>query len=180
MAYNFAQFKQQLQGVEEWLKKEYSSISTGRANPALLDSVNVEAYGTFQPIRNLATISVEDARTLRIVPWDKGQIKDIEKAIQSSGLPISVSSDAAGLRASIPQLTTENKAQITKLAKAKLEESRVSVRMERQKVDKDIDENEKVEDDKFRAKEELQKIVDATNKKLEELCDAKCNDLMTV
>lgn len=180
MAYNFTQFKQELSSVEEWLKKEYSSISTGRANPGLLDSVSVEAYGTFQPIRNLATISVEDPRTLRVVPWDKGQIKDIEKAIQASGLPLSVSSDAAGLRVAIPQLTTENKTQITKLAKAKLEEARVSVRMERQKVDKDIEENEKVEDEKFRAKEELQKIVDATNKKLEEMCDAKCADLMTV
>ena len=180
MAYNFSPFKSELAKVEEWLKKEYSQISTGRANPALLDSVSVESYGTFQPIRNIASITVEDARTIRVAPWDKGVIKDIEKSITASGLPFSVVSDGNGLRVSVPQLTAESKLPIIKLAKEKLEDARISVRDERRKTEKDIMETEKSEDDQFRAKEEMQKHVDEANGKLEDLFNKKEADITSV
>jgi len=184
MAYNFSETKAEFIKIEEWLKTQYSQISTGRANPALLDSIMVESYGSFQPIKNIASINVEEVRVLRISPWDKNTVKDIERAIQQSGLPLSVTADGNGLRASIPQLTEESKKGIVKLVKEKLEDARVSVRMERQRIEKDIDAMEKAggfsEDDKFRAKEELQKIVDDINQRLEEAFDKKETDIMTV
>jgi ribosome recycling factor len=180
MAYNFSSLKQEFSSIEEWLKKEFSQISTGRANPALLDSISVENYGSFQPVKNIASITVEEVRTLRITPWDKGVIKSIETAIRDSGLPLSVSSDGAGLRVSVPQLTSESKLVLVKLCKEKLEDARVKVRLARQTTDKDIAETEKAEDDAFRAKEDLQKHVDEINKKLEELFDKKEADITTV
>lgn len=180
MAYNFSPLKQAFTDIEEWLKKEFSQISTGRANPALLDSVSVETYGTFQPIKNVASITVEEARTLRITPWDKSVVKAIETAIRDSGLPFSVAVDSAGLRASVPQLTAESKVSLVKLCKEKLEDARVKVRLERQSTDKDIAEVEKAEDDAFRAKEELQKHVDEINKKLEDLFNKKEVDITSV
>lgn len=180
MAYNFSNFKQQLTHIEEWLKKEFSQISTGRANPALLDSVSVESYGSFQPIKNIASVTVEEMRTLRISPWDKGVVKDIERAIRDSGLPLSVVSDGSGLRVSVPQLTAESKQSLVKICKEKLEEARVKVRLERQGTDKDIAETEKGEDDAFRAKEELQRHVDEINGKLESLFQKKETDITTV
>ncbi len=184
MAYNFTELKQEFTNVEDWLKKEFSQISTGRANPALLDSISVESYGTFQPIKNIASVTIEEARTLRISPWDKGVIKDIERAIQQSGLPLSGSSDSNGIRVTVPQLTAESKQSLVKLCKEKLEEARVTVRLERQKCEKDIEVREKegeyAEDDKFRAKEELQKLVDTANQTLEDLFNKKEADITTV
>lgn len=184
MAYQFNETKAEFTKIEEWLKNQYAQISTGRANPALLDSVMVESYGSFQPIKNIASITVEEVRTMRVSPWDKGVVKDIERAIQQSGLPLSVVGDSNGLRVSIPQLTEESKKTIVKLVKEKLEDARVSVRMERQRVEKDIEALAKErgfsEDDKFRAKDELQKLVDGINNQLEEIFLKKEADIMTV
>ena len=180
MAYNFSTLKEEFSTISDWLQKEFSQISTGRANPALLDSIQVESYGSFQPIKNIASITVEEARTLRISPWDKGVVKEIETAIRDSGLPLSVTSDSNGLRVSVPQLTAESKLSLVKLCKEKLEDARVKVRLARQATDKNISETEKAEDDAFRAKEELQKHVDEVNKKLEELFIKKEADIVTV
>ncbi|MDB4984264.1 MAG: Frr, ribosome recycling factor [Patescibacteria group bacterium] len=184
MAYNFSLVKKELADVEEWLKKEYLQISTGRANPALLDSVSVESYGTYSPIKNIASITIEDARTIRVSPWDKGVIKDIETAIRDSGLPLSATADGNGLRISVPQLTAESKIPIVKLCKEKLEESRITVRDIRRICEKDIEAREKAaefgEDDKFRAKEDLQKLVEEANGKLENLFDKKEEDITSV
>lgn len=180
MAYNFSSLTQEFSSIEEWLKKEFSQISTGRANPALLDSVMVESYGSFQPIKNIASITLEEVRTLRISPWDKSIIKDIERAIQQSGLPLSAVADGNGLRVMVPQLTAESKQSLVKLCKEKLEDARVKVRLERQCVDKDISETEKAEDDAFRAKETLQKMVEEQNKTLEDLFIKKESDITTV
>lgn len=184
MAYSFTDTKSEFTKIEDWLKTQYSQISTGRANPALLDSIMVESYGSFSPIKNIASITIEEARTLRISPWDKSMVKGIEKALQESGLPFAVAADSDGLRANIPQLTEENKRTLVKMLKEKLEEARVSVRMARQTTEKDIDAREKAgeyaEDDKFRAKEELQKLVDEANRTLESIFDKKEVDIMTV
>jgi ribosome recycling factor len=125
-------------------------------------------------------VTIEEARTLRISPWDKSVIKDIERAIRDSGMPLSVMADSDGLRATVPQLTAESKLTLVKLCKEKLEEARVKVRLERQQVDRDISETEKAEDDAFRAKEELQKLVESTNNSLESLFDKKEIDITAV
>ncbi len=180
MSFDFSSLKTELEGAAEWLRKEYAGVSTGRANPALLDGVLVEVYGALQPIKNIASIATEDPRTLRISPWDKNQIKDIERAITTSSLPFSVSVDAQGLRANLPQLTTENKQSIVKIIKQKLEEARITVRQSRQKTEKDIEAQKLPEDDTFRAKETMQKLIDEANKNLESIFDKKEQELMAV
>ena len=182
MAYNFSTFKTEAKKIEEWLGEEYLGIHTGRATPAVLDKVQVEAYGTKQPIAHVAAISVEDARTLIISPWDKGALKDIEKAVAASGLGLGVSATGEGIRVSFPELTTERRGALTKVVRAKLEDARVSIRLKREAVWEDIQKKENdgalSEDDKFRSKEELQKIVDETNKRLEEVAERKEKDIM--
>lgn len=184
MSYNITPLTTELTSISEWLRKEYSQISTGRANPALLDSVMVDSYGTMQPVKNIASMNNEDPRTLRIVPWDKSQIKDIERAIHESGLPLALATDAEGLRASIPQLTSENKVELVKLLKDKLEQARVKIRNERQKADKEIDSQAKAgdfgDDEKFSFKEKVQKAIDDANKQVEKIFETKEADIKAV
>lgn len=184
MNYDFTTTKESFVSAEDHLKKEYLQISTGRANPALLDGINVESYGSFQPLKNIASINLEDARTMRVAPWDKGQIKDIEKAITDSQLPFSLSTDDTGVRVHIPQMTEESKTKILKLVKEKLEDARVKVRGIRQDTMKAIDAGESngdySADAKSNFKEELEKMVSSTNKNLEDIYARKEADIMTV
>ncbi|HPS21762.1 MAG TPA: ribosome recycling factor [Candidatus Paceibacterota bacterium] len=177
MQYNFSNFKIDLKKAEEFLSKEYSQLSTGRASPMILDGVSVESYGAMQPIKNVASISIEDPKTLRIAPWDKSQIKGIEKAILTADLGLSVATDDAGIRVIFPQLTSETRQKLVKVLKEKLEEARITVRRERGNVWEEIQKLEKegkmTEDEKNRSKEELQKIVDESNKSLEFIFEKK-------
>lgn len=177
MSYNNTQnFKSELKKVEDWLSKEYSSVHTGRATPMVLDSIMVDSYGSKMPIKNVAQISIEDPKTLRVIPWDKTQIKGIENAISNSNLGLSVVSDGEGVRVIFPMLTTENRSKLVKVLKEKLEEARISVRKGRQdEMDKIVDLSE---DDKNRAKEEIQKSVDESNRNLEDIFLKKEKDLM--
>ncbi len=183
MAYNFSNFKNDLKKVEEWLAKEYSQIHTGRASPALLDSIMVESYGSHMPIKNVASVGIEDPKTLRVSPWDKSQIKEVERAIQAANLGLSVAVDDAGIRVIFPMLTTERREALVKILKQKFEEAKVSVKKEREAAWNDIQEKEKEggmsEDDKFRAKDELQKIVDDANMNFEVLFDKKEKEVMS-
>ncbi len=177
MAYNFSGFKQSTKDLEDWLKRELANIRTGRANPAILDGVTFEAYGSPMAINQVGSIGVEDARTLRIVPWDMSQVKPIEKAISISDLGVSVSVDEKGVRVIFPTLTSDRRADFVKIAKAKLEDARVTLRGEREKVIKDVDRQEKEgkmsEDEKFRIKAELQKMLDDTSRILDEIFSKK-------
>lgn len=182
MAYNFSTFKQNNLDLQEWLKREFSSIRTGRASPVLLDGVSVEAYGSQMPINQLANISVEDARTIRIAPWDNSQTKGIEKAIIASGLGLSVVVDGNGLRIIFPELTSDRRQALIKVAKQKLEDAKVTLRGEREKIVKDVDSQEKngsiSEDEKFRVKTELQKLVDEASKILDDLFTKKEKEIL--
>lgn len=177
MAYDLNPFKTKANESLEWLKKEFGGLRTGRATPAILDTVKVESYGSFMPISQVAAISVEDARSLRIAPWDSTVIKEIEKAIMLANLGVSTSVDDKGVRVSFPELTSETRSLLMKTAKAKLEEARVSLRQERDKVMNDVKAKEKAsaltEDDRFRIEKDVQKIIDDSHKKLEELLEKK-------
>lgn len=176
MSYNTTNLKMELKKIDEWLLKEYSSIYTGRATPMVLDSIMVESYGTYMPIKNVASISIEDPKTLRIAPWDKNQIKGIESAITSANLGLSVVADSDGVRVIFPMLTTENRIKLVKILKEKLEDARISVRQERQvEIDKTEDLSE---DEKKRAKEDIQKCIDESNQNLEAIFAKKEKDLM--
>ena len=166
MAYDFSSFDTRAAGIVDWLQKELGTVRTGRATPTLLDSVQVESYGARVPITQVGTVGVEDPRTLRINIWDKGQVKAVEKAITEANLGLSVVVDDKGLRVIFPELTGERREQLLKLAKSKLEESRVSLRSARDEANKKLEAAELSEDDRKRAKEDLQKRVDAKNAEL--------------
>ncbi len=178
MAFNFTNLDKGLQESTEWLGREYSRVHTGRATPMLLDSVMVEAYGSFQPIKNVGSVSVEDARTLRLTLWDKSVIKDVEKAITAANLGLSLATDADGMRIIFPPLTTENRTKLVKVLKERMEEARVSVRKERENALGELKTADLPEDDAHRAKEEIQKRVEAANAKLESTFEAKENEVM--
>ena len=182
MQYNFLSFKTEIKKIEDFLSKEYGQLNIGRASPMVLDGINVESYGSFVPLKNVASVSIEDPKTLRIAPWDKTQIKGIEKAIVGSNLGLSVATDDQGIRVIFPQLTTETRQTLVRVLKEKLEESRISVRRERESVMSDIETQEKegkmTEDDRFRAKEELQKIINETNNNLEAIFEKKEHEVM--
>jgi len=176
MSYNTQNLKIELKKIEEWLGKEYSQVHTGRATPIVLDSIMVESYGSHMPIKNVAGITIEDPKTLRIAPWDKNQIKNIETAISEANLGLSVVSDSDGVRVIFPMLTTENRVKLVKVLKEKLEDARISIRKERQI---EIDKTENLsEDDKKRAKEDIQKCVDESNQNLETIFTKKENEIM--
>ena len=175
--FNFNDFKQKALSVEDWLIKEMSIIRTGRALPSILDGVLVEAYGNRMSIKELASIFVEDPKTIRIEPWDKTQTKSIEKAVGGANLGLSINIDDKGLRIIFPELTSERREQVIKLAKNKLEDARINLRLLRDEVMKNIEGKEKEggmgEDDKFRYKEELQKMIEEDNNKLESIFEKK-------
>ncbi len=166
-----------LKEVHEWLQKEYAGIRTGQASPMLLDSIKVESYGAYVNLNQVGSVGVEDARTLRISVWDKQAISAIEKAIREADLGVSTASDSAGVRVIFPELTSERRVQLMKLAKSKLEDSRISVRGVRDEFMKLIDKQQKdaeiSEDEKFTLKEKIQAQVDAMNRSLEVLFTQK-------
>ncbi len=182
MAYNFSTFDQAVGNTHNWLKNELSSIRTGRATPAILDGVSADAYGSRMILREIASITVEDPKTIRVVPWDATLVRAIEKAIGDSDLGLSVSVDDKGLRVIFPELTSERRVSLVKVLKQKLEEARIGLRKERDKVKSDIEAKEIEgaigEDDKFRHLEELQKKIDASNKTLDEMAEKKEQELM--
>lgn len=177
MAYDFSKLKAHSKETEEWLARELSGIRTGRATPTLLDGVKPEAYGTRTPLRELAAISVEDARTLRIIPWDKGLSKAIEKGITDANLGVGVSTDDQGLRISFPELTNERRAQLTKIAGDKAEQARVTLRAHRTDALKALDAALKEggigKDEIIRLKGEAQKLIDAGNDAIAKILERK-------
>lgn len=182
MAYDFSDFKKQLISIEDWLKKEFAGLRTGRATITLLDSVFVEAYGAKMPINQSASLSVEDPRTLRVSPWDKNLVGPIEKAIALADLGVSTVSDGEGIRVIFPALTTENREKLVKVAKTKMEDAKVSVRNDRADTIKEIETAQKngemTEDDVKRNKDSVQKLVDDANKNLEEIFKQKEQEIL--
>lgn len=177
MAYNFNEYKQNLKEAEEWLAKEYLALRTGRATPALLDGVTVESYGSEMSIASIASINVEDARTIRLSPWDMSQVQALEKAILLANLGVSAIVDDKGIRVMFPELTSDRRAAIIKIAKDKLEDAKIRQRQAREKTIKDIQSKEKEEgmgkDEVQYNKEQVDKIIKEAHVKLEEHLERK-------
>jgi ribosome recycling factor len=182
MSYDLNPFKKHLAAAEDWLKKEFQQIRTGQASPTVLDGVRVEVYGAPVSLKEVASVTIEGARTLRIAPWDKSQIKDIEKAVAAGNLGLSTAVDDQGLRVIFPELTSETRNQVVKATKDKLEESRKQIRRERDVIIKDLQAKEKAggmgKDEIFRLKNEVQKAVDEANKKLEDMFTKKEKEIL--
>ncbi len=177
MSYDFSKLKEQIKETEEWLARELSGVRTGRATPTLLDGIKPEAYGTRTPLRELASVSTEDARTLRVIPWDKGLLKAIEKGLTDANLGVGVSTDDQGLRISFPELTSERRAQLSKIAGDRTEQAKVTLRGHRTDALKDIEAAEKGggmgEDEVKRLKAEVQKFIDTGNEALQKALERK-------
>ncbi|MCR4275905.1 MAG: ribosome recycling factor [Candidatus Parcubacteria bacterium] len=177
MAYDFSKLKTNIKDTEEWLARELSGVRTGRATPTLLDAVKPEAYGTRTPIRDIASISTEDARTLRVIPWDKELLKVIEKGITDADLGVGLSTDDQGLRVSFPELTSERRTQLSKIAGDKTEQAKVTLRSHRTDALKALEAAEKAggmgEDEIKRLKGEIQKLIDAGNDSLMKVLERK-------
>src|SRR3989338_6445665 len=128
MQYDFSAFDTKAKDIFEWLQTEYAGIRAGRATPQLLDSVRVSAYGAMSAMNQVASVTVEEARTLRVSVWDASLVKAVEKALIEADLGVSVVVDGNGMRVMFPELSSERREQLMKLAKTKLEEARISIR----------------------------------------------------
>ena len=181
MIYDFTKLKNKIKETEEWMKKEYTGIRTGMASPQLLDSVIVESYGQRMPINQVGSVSIADPKSLLVTPWDASQVKAVEKAITVANLGVSLKTDEKGVRIFFPELTSERREILIKMAKDKLEHGKITLRAVRDEVVKDIENKEKEggmgEDDKFRFKGEMQKLVDAGNKALEDIFNKKNKEI---
>lgn len=172
-SFDFKTLDASIKETEEWLVRELSSVRTGRATPAILDTIKPEIYGSRTPINQVAAVNIEDARTLRIVPWDKSVTKIIEAAITQADLGVGVGSDDQGLRVTFPELTAERRTMLLKVANDKLEQARITLRGHRTDTLKALDAAEKEggmgKDEHARFKEDIQKRIDAANVALDAL-----------
>jgi len=163
---------------------ELVKLHTGRAHPGLVEGLLVDYYGTQTPVKQMASVTVPEARQILISPWDKGSLASIEAAIRESDLGLNPMNDGVGVRITLPALTEERRKELVKVLNAKAEEAKIAIRSVREEVWKEIQEAEKEgligEDDKFRGKDDLQKVVDEYNKQLETLREKKEGEIMTV
>ncbi|MDO8558109.1 MAG: ribosome recycling factor [bacterium] len=176
--------KKKFEHVLDIFVKDIASLRTGRASPALVEDIEADYYGTKTPIKHMAAINVSGPTEILIQPWDKAALKPIEEAIQKSKLGINPIVNADGIRLSLPKLSQERREQLVKLLKEKAEEARIGLRKEREDtlrvVSRLFDEKKLGEDEKFRAKDDVQKLVDEFNKKIEETVVRKEGDIMTI
>ncbi len=168
----------------EVLQSTFGRLRTGRANPSLLEGIEVSYYGTDTPLNQVASIIVEDARTLAISPWDKNLIPDIEKAVLKSDLGITPASTGELIRLPLPALTEENRRDLARQAKQEAESARIAVRNIRRDAIADIREllknKEIAEDEAHRAEEEIQKLTDKRVADIDRSLATKEADLMEV
>lgn len=166
------------------LKSELSAIRAGRANPALLDRITVDYYGTPTPLNRLATITSPEPRVLIVQPWDTSKISDIEKAIQKSDLGINPVSDGKVLRLVFPELTEERRKELVKLVHKKAEEAKVAVRQIRRDANDSVKKMEKngeiSEDERKKREEAIQKLTDKYIKEIDKLVEIKEKEIMEV
>jgi|WetSurMetagenome_2_1015567.scaffolds.fasta_scaffold84884_3 ribosome recycling factor len=170
--------------IMDFLRSEFSRLQIGRASAALVEGLMVEAYGSRQSLKGMASISVPDAKTVQIQPWDKSVLSAIEKAVQNSDLNLTPVNDGVTIRLNLPPLTEERRRDLTKVVHRMAEESRISVRNARQKAldkAKEMEKNGELTEDQMKMfQKKLQDKVDAVNLDIEKTSKTKENDVMTV
>ena len=176
--------KQKMEKCINSLSREYTTIRAGRANPAVLDKVQVDYYGTPTAINALASVNVQEGRTLVITPWDKNSLKAIEKAILASDIGINPTNDGTSLRVTFPQPTEERRKELVKQVKHYAEEAKVTVRNARRdamdKLKAMKKNGEVTEDDQKDLEKQLQKATDKAVESIDAECAAKEKEVMTV
>ena len=178
------EFKNRMIKTAEVLSAQFDTVRAGRANAAVLDQIEVDYYGTPTPIRQIASISSPDARTLLIQPWDGSTLKLIEKAILTSELGINPQNDGRVIRLVFPQLTEERRKEYVKLVKSKAEEHKISVRNARRKakeaMDKAVKDGEVGEDEGARGEKELDALTKRHVELIDEMAKNKEQELLEV
>jgi ribosome recycling factor len=173
-----------LKSAVDFFKKDISSLRTGRANPALLEGVFVEAYGIKNPISAIGTISVSDSKSMTVSPWDRNLLKDIEKGVVEADLGVGVVNEGDKIRISIPPMTEENRRELVRKLNEKMEKSRISLRQLREEMKESIeaafDAKEITEDEKFKFIKELDEEIRKRNDELKEIRDGKEKEIMTI
>lgn len=181
---NIQEYKKDFTAVLDFLKQDITSLRTGRASTAMVDAIFVEAYGTKQPLKATASISIADPKTITLEPWDKSLLGAIEKGVRDSGLGINPVNDGKLIRLSLPELTSERRQELIKILHQKLEHARVSIRKVREDVREIISTQEKQksisEDDKFRLQEDVEKLVKDFNEEIKKIGEQKEQEITTV
>jgi ribosome recycling factor len=176
--------EEKMEKAVEVLLQEFKGVRTGRATPGLVDGVTVDYYGAPTPLKQLATITVPDARMIVLKPFDPGSLGEIEKAIQKSNLGINPANDGKVIRLAIPPLSEDRRKQMVKMAKDMVEKAKLAIRNARRDANGQADAEEKdgtlTEDERFKAKEEIQRLTEQYEKKADEGLEKKTKEVMEV
>lgn len=174
---NISDFKSDFDKAIEFFKEDISGLRTGRASAAIVEDISVEAYGTYQPLKSVASINIPDAKTVSIEAWDKSILSAIEKAVRDSGLGINPVNTGSQIKIFLPELTSERRGELIKVLHQKEEAARIAVRKVREDVKemiKDAESSDEVtEDEKYRLEEDLDKLVKEYNDKVKEITEKK-------
>jgi len=181
---NINDFKEDFNKVIEFLKTDISGLRTGRASAAMVEGISVEAYGTRQPLKAVASITITDPKTLMIDPWDKSVLAAVEKGIREANIGVNPVNDGRGIRLSLPELTVERRQELIKILHQRLENARVSIRKVREDIRDMVAAEEKEggmgEDEKFKLFEDLDKIVKEYNDEVKNVGDNKESEINTI
>ena len=184
MSTDYTEFESKMKKTASVLTEQYDSVRAGKANPAVLDRITVDYYGSPTPIQQIASISTPDARSLLIQPWDASVLKGIEKAIQESDLGINPQNDGKSIRLSFPQLTEERRKDLVKQIRKYTEGGKVAVRNIRRDAMENFKKQQKAseitEDELKMAEKDLQKLTDDSCKEIDKLLENKKKELMSV
>ena len=181
---NISDFKSDFDKAIEFFKEDISGLRTGRASSAIVEDIMVEAYGTYQTLKSVASINIPDAKTVSIEAWDKSILSAIEKAVRDSGLGINPVNTGSQIKIFLPDLTSERRGELIKVLHQKEEGARIAVRKIREDVKEMIKEaestDEVTEDEKYRLEEELDKMVKEYNDKVKEVTEKKESEINTI
>jgi ribosome recycling factor len=177
---NLDQTKHKMESAVEVLKKEFSGLRTGRASANLLDPIQVDAYGSMMPLNQVGTVSVPEPRLLTVQVWDKGMVKNVEKAIRDAGLGLNPQPDGQLVRVPVPELSTERRQELSKIASKYAEGARVAVRNVRRDAMDALKKAKLPEDEAKAQTDKIQKLTDETIKKIDETLAHKEKEIMQV
>lgn len=173
-----------MKGVIAATKRDFSVVRTGRANPAILDRVTVNYYGTATPLNQLATVSIPEARLIAIQPWDRSSLKEIERALLQSDLGLTPINDGQIIRLAIPPLTEERRKELARLVRKEAEDKRVGIRNIRREANDQLKSLQKdgdiSEDEAKRAEKQTQEITDRYIQEIEDLLESKEQEIMEI
>lgn len=176
--------EKKLEEALNFFKSELMKIRTGRATPSLVDHFVVDAYGSRSPLKQLASITTPDPRTLVIQPWDKTLIQDIERTLRASDLNLSPAVEGTFIRLNLPPLTEENRQALIKIVHERAEACKIALRQQREKLRDELNEEEEskliTEDQRFKLQKQLDELIHAYGEKIRVLIEAKETEIMTI